>query len=86
MSVQTPKHEVRIINIPGEIQLRLFPENYMVASWDRQHLRWCYEFDLAVPMTLALPMFAVSMTYSGRHDSAETVCAALNVAIKSVEG
>ena len=38
MSVQTPKHEVRIINIPGEIHLRLFREIYMVASWDRQHL------------------------------------------------
>ena len=80
------KHEVRAVQVANGVQLRLFPENYLIAGWDCHHLRWLYEFDLGIPMILAVSMFAVAMTYSGRHDSDEVVVQALNTAIRSVEG
>lgn len=76
-------HYVRVS--AGGSELRLCPENYLIAHRNNIALRWDYDFDLGIPVPVAVALFIVSMTYSGRYDPAETVAQAMNLELEKLE-
>lgn len=69
----------------GGSELRLFPENYLIAHRNNIALRWDYDFDLGIPVHIAVALFVVSMSYSGRYDQAEVVARTMNIALEKLE-